>query len=75
VRALLTTIPHGKLQRLIKPTLGFKSMKTAYATIKGFEGECSKKESLSHGSMGKASRVKSVSLPIIYLVFKSKLEI
>jgi transposase-like protein len=27
----------GKLKRLIKPTLGFKSMKTAYATIKGFE--------------------------------------
>lgn len=28
---------HGKLKRLIKPTLGFKSMRTAYATIKGFE--------------------------------------
>ena len=28
---------HGKLKRLIKPTLGFKSMNTAYATIKGFE--------------------------------------
>ena len=28
---------HGKLKRLINPTLGFKSMKTAYATIKGFE--------------------------------------
>ena len=28
---------HGKLKRLIKPTLVFKSMKTAYATIKGFE--------------------------------------
>ena len=28
---------HGKLKRLIKPTLGFKSIKTAYATIKGFE--------------------------------------
>jgi transposase-like protein len=28
---------HGKLKRLIKPTLGFKSMKTAYAPIKGFE--------------------------------------
>ena len=25
---------HGKLKRLIKPTPGFKSMKTAYATIK-----------------------------------------
>ena len=28
---------HGKLKRLIKPTLGFQSMKTAYATINGFE--------------------------------------
>jgi transposase, IS6 family len=28
---------HGKLKRLINPTLGFQSMKTAYATIKGFE--------------------------------------
>ena len=28
---------HDKLKQLIKPTLGFKSMKTAYATIKGFE--------------------------------------
>ena len=28
---------HGKLKRLIKPTLGFQSLKTAYATIKGFE--------------------------------------
>ena len=27
---------HGKLKRLIKPVRGFKSMKTAYATIKGF---------------------------------------
>ena len=31
---------HGKLKRLIKPTLGFKSMKTACATIKGFEAMC-----------------------------------
>ena len=28
---------HGKLKRLIKPARGFQSMKTAYATIKGFE--------------------------------------
>ena len=28
---------HGKLKRLINPTLGFKSMRTASATIKGFE--------------------------------------
>jgi DDE superfamily endonuclease len=29
--------PHGGLKRLIRPTRGFQSMKTAYATIKGFE--------------------------------------
>ncbi|MBM3534540.1 MAG: IS6 family transposase, partial [Alphaproteobacteria bacterium] len=28
---------HGKLKILIKPVRGFKTMKTAYATIKGFE--------------------------------------
>lgn len=28
---------HGKLKQLIKPTLRFQSMKTAYATIKRFE--------------------------------------
>lgn len=28
---------HGKLKQLINPVRGFKSMKTAYATIKGFE--------------------------------------
>ena len=28
---------HGKPKRLIQPPLGFQSMKTAYATIKGFE--------------------------------------
>ena len=28
---------HGRRKRLITPTLGFKSMKTAYATLKGFE--------------------------------------
>ena len=28
---------HGKLKRLIKPALGFKSLKTAFATLKGFE--------------------------------------
>ena len=28
---------HGKLKQLIGPVPGFKSMKTAYATIKGFE--------------------------------------
>ena len=33
----IVEVDHGKLKRLIKPTLGFKSMKTAYATLKGFE--------------------------------------
>ncbi len=28
---------HGKLKPLIRPVRGFKSMKTAYATVKGFE--------------------------------------
>lgn len=28
---------HGKLKRVINPTLGFKSIKTAHATIKGSE--------------------------------------
>ena len=28
---------HGKLKQLIKPVRWFKTMKTAYATIKGFE--------------------------------------
>ena len=28
---------YGKLKRLIKPTLGFKSMKSAYATLKRFD--------------------------------------
>ncbi|NRA86822.1 MAG: DDE-type integrase/transposase/recombinase, partial [Rhizobiales bacterium] len=28
---------HGKLKRLINPVRGFKSLKTARATIKGFE--------------------------------------
>jgi len=28
---------HGKRKRLIKPTSGFPSLKTAYATLKGFE--------------------------------------
>lgn len=28
---------YGKLKRIISPTLGFKSMKAAYATIEGIE--------------------------------------
>ena len=28
---------HGKLKQLIRPVRGFKTMRTAYATIKGFE--------------------------------------
>ena len=30
-------IDHGKLKQLIRPVRGFKTLKTAYATIKGFE--------------------------------------
>ena len=35
---------HGKLKQLIRPVRGFKKLKTAYATIKGFEvmGRCAK---------------------------------
>lgn len=29
---------HGKLKQLIRPVRGFKTLKTAYATIRGFEG-------------------------------------
>ena len=28
---------HGKLKQLIRPVRGFKTLKTAYATTKGFE--------------------------------------
>lgn len=28
---------HGALKQVIRPTLGFQTMKTAYATINGFE--------------------------------------
>lgn len=28
---------HGKLKRLIRPTLGIQSIRTAHATVKGFE--------------------------------------
>ena len=33
----VTTPDHGKLKLLIRPVRGFKTLKTAYATIKGFE--------------------------------------
>jgi transposase, IS6 family len=32
------TANHGALKRLINPTRGFKTLPTASATIKGFEG-------------------------------------
>lgn len=52
---------HGKLKRLIQPTLGFKSMKTAYATLKGFEVmHALRKEKPIYGFTGKASRERSV---------------
>jgi IS6 family transposase len=31
---------HGALKRVIRPVRGFQSMKTAYATLKGFEVMC-----------------------------------
>ncbi|TIP11048.1 MAG: DDE domain-containing protein [Mesorhizobium sp.] len=33
----LTPVLLGTLKRVIRPTRGFQTMKTAYATIKGFE--------------------------------------
>ena len=33
----MTEADHGKLKRLIRPVRGFKTLKAAYATIKGFE--------------------------------------
>ena len=33
----VTEADHGKLKRLIRPVRGFKTLKTAYATIKGSE--------------------------------------
>lgn len=54
---------HGKLKRLIKPTLGFQSMKTAYATIKGFEVmRALKKKQAKAFSFRTASREKCVLL-------------
>src|SRR3546814_4679979 len=37
VQTCARPIYHGKLKILIKPVRGFKSIPTAYATIKGFE--------------------------------------
>ena len=47
---------HGKLKRLINPVLGFKTMKTAYATIKGFElMQMFKKDRWMHGNTDEVS--------------------
>ncbi len=46
----------GKLKRLINPVRGFQSMKTAYATIKGFEVMYMfEKVNSNYGNMDKAS--------------------
>jgi transposase-like protein len=47
---------HGKLKLLIKPVRGFKSMPTAYATIKGFEvcAPCAKGKP-GHGACSQGS--------------------
>ncbi len=44
---------HGKLKQLIRPVRGFKTLKTAYATIKGFE--------VMRGHSAKAKRPASTS--------------
>lgn len=47
---------HGKLKILIKPVRGFKSIPTAYATIKGFEVmRALRKDRLAHGACSPAS--------------------
>ena len=49
---------HGALKQVIRPTRGFQTMKTAYATIKGFEimrmirrGHCIQRESRATGEI------------------------
>ena len=32
-----TVADHGKLKQLIRPVRGFKTLKSAYATVKGFK--------------------------------------
>ncbi|MBN8523611.1 MAG: hypothetical protein J0M23_07160 [Rickettsiales bacterium] len=56
---------HGKLKRLIKPAPDLKSIKTAYATIKGL-----KKEDRASGNMSKVFLVKLELLLITYLLVK-----
>lgn len=47
---------HGKLKILIKPVRGFKSIPTAYATIKGFEVmRALRKDRLAPGACSPAS--------------------
>ncbi|OLR30164.1 hypothetical protein UG58_24745 [Escherichia coli O25b:H4-ST131] len=48
---------HGKLKRIIGATLGFKSMKTAYATIKGIEVMRALRKGQVYGSAGSALSV------------------
>lgn len=51
---------HGKMKQLIRPVPGFKTMKTAYATIKGFEVMHASRKgqanhfNLSNGILGEA---------------------
>lgn len=51
---------HSKLKRLIKPTLDFKSRKTVYATMEGFEFIRElKRVTLRRSRSSRATRVKS----------------
>jgi len=62
---------HGKLKRLIKPTLGFKSMKSAYATIKGFEVmRIFKKGQMDIWKYGQGIKERLELLLIIYYLIK-----
>jgi len=63
---------HGKLKRLIRPTLGFKTMRTAYATLKGFEATRALEKGQAHlwqnqeGIMGEARLIeRSFGLAVV----------
>lgn len=52
---------HGKLKRLIKPTLGFQSMKTAYVTIKGLKScICLRRGNSGFGNTAQAREIETV---------------
>ena len=72
---------HGKLKLLLRPVRGFKTLKTAYATIKGFEVMRALRKgqagifALQDGIVGEASvRPESLSAPSAWLCCKNRPE-